>query len=60
MSYEVPKTQKAAVKVGSGPSSTVEIKDIPVPELQPGQILVKVGKMFQKKTLVIVFEDCKN
>ena len=43
MSYDIPKTQKAAVKVGSGETSTVEIKDVPVPEPGPGQILVKIN-----------------
>jgi alcohol dehydrogenase, propanol-preferring len=38
----IPKTQRAAVKVGEGEASKVEIKDVPVPELQPGQILVKI------------------
>lgn len=41
--YEIPKTQKAAVRVGSGDSATVEVKDIEVPELLPGQILVKIN-----------------
>jgi propanol-preferring alcohol dehydrogenase len=43
MSYDIPKTQKAAVKVGSGETATVEIKEIPVPELLPGQMLVKIN-----------------
>lgn len=43
MSYDIPKTQKAAVKVGSGESATTEVKDIPVPDLLPGQILLKIN-----------------
>lgn len=39
----VPKTQRAAVRVGNGETAKVEIKDVPVPELQPGQILVKIN-----------------
>lgn len=39
----VPKTQRAAVRVGSGQDAKVEIKEVPVPELQPGQILVKIN-----------------
>lgn len=43
MSYDIPKTQKAAVKVGSGETATTEVKEVPVPELLPGQILVKIN-----------------
>lgn len=39
----LPTTQKAAVKVGSGTTSRVEIKDIAVPKIGPGQILVKIN-----------------
>jgi alcohol dehydrogenase, propanol-preferring len=38
----IPKTQRAAVRVGSGESARVEIQEIPVPTLQPGQMLVKL------------------
>lgn len=39
----IPTTQKAAVKVGKGDSSRIEVKEIPVPEPSPDQILVKVN-----------------
>lgn len=39
----IPKTQKAAVKSGSGESTRTDVKEIPVPDLQPGQILVKIA-----------------
>jgi propanol-preferring alcohol dehydrogenase len=40
---EIPKTQRAAVKQGTGDSSTIVIKEIPVPEPSPDQILVKIN-----------------
>jgi len=39
----LPKTQKAAVKQGSGDSATVTVKEVPVPEPGPDQILVKIN-----------------
>lgn len=39
----LPATQKAAVKVGTGESSRIEVKELPVPEPSPDQILVKVN-----------------
>ncbi|KAF2093390.1 GroES-like protein [Rhizodiscina lignyota] len=39
----IPEIQKAAVKTGKGPESKVEVKEIPVPKIGPGQILVKVN-----------------
>lgn len=39
----LPATQKAAVKVGHGDASRTEIKEIPVPEISPDQILVKIN-----------------
>lgn len=39
----LPTTQKAAVKVGLGDASTTEVKQIPVPEPSPDQILVKIN-----------------
>ena len=39
----LPKTQKAAAKVGSGDASTTVIKELPVPEPSPDQILVKIA-----------------
>lgn len=40
---ELPKTQKAAVKQGSGDTSTIVVKEIPVPQPGPDQILVKIN-----------------
>lgn len=39
----LPKTQKAAVKVGQGDASKVEVKEIPVPSPNSDQILVKIN-----------------
>lgn len=39
----LPQTQRAAVKEGTGDDSTTPVKDIPVPEPGPGQILVKIN-----------------
>ena len=40
---QLPKTQKAAIKQGTGDSATTTIKEIPVPEPSPDQILVKIN-----------------
>ncbi|KAF1847422.1 GroES-like protein [Cucurbitaria berberidis CBS 394.84] len=40
---DVPKTQKAAIKRGSGDSSTIAIQDVPVQLPGPDQILVKIN-----------------
>ncbi|KAF2126085.1 alcohol dehydrogenase [Dothidotthia symphoricarpi CBS 119687] len=40
---ELPKTQKAAIKQGSGDTSTIVVKEIPVPQPGPDQILVKIN-----------------
>lgn len=37
---EIPKTMKAAVL--NGQDKPLEIKDVPLPEVQPGEILIKV------------------
>jgi propanol-preferring alcohol dehydrogenase len=42
-STSLPSTQKAAVKVGTGETARTEIKEIPVPEPSPDQILVKIN-----------------
>jgi propanol-preferring alcohol dehydrogenase len=39
----LPKTQKAAVKQGTGDSATVSIQEVPVNEPGPDQILVKIN-----------------
>ncbi|KAF9737706.1 hypothetical protein PMIN06_002329 [Paraphaeosphaeria minitans] len=39
----LPSTQKAAVKVGTGDASRTEIREVPVPEPSPDQILVKIN-----------------
>ncbi|TLD30280.1 alcohol dehydrogenase [Venturia nashicola] len=39
----LPAIQKAAVKVGKGATSRVEIKDVAMPRIEPGQILVKIS-----------------
>lgn len=43
MGDSIPTSQKAAVKSGSGESARTDVKDVPVSELQPGQILVKIN-----------------
>jgi len=40
---QLPKTQKAAIKQGTGDNATITIKEIPVPEPAPNQILVKIN-----------------
>ncbi|KAI4669759.1 uncharacterized protein J4E79_000037 [Alternaria viburni] len=40
---QLPKTQKAAIKQGTGDNATITIKEIPVPEPAPDQILVKIN-----------------
>jgi propanol-preferring alcohol dehydrogenase len=39
----LPTSQKAAVKQGEGKSSTAPVKEVPVHEPGPGQILVKIN-----------------
>lgn len=39
---DFPKTQKAAIKQGSGDSSTIVVQDVPVQQPGPDQILVKI------------------
>lgn len=39
----LPKTQRAAVKQGSGSSATVSVQEVPVNEPGPDQILVKIN-----------------
>jgi propanol-preferring alcohol dehydrogenase len=39
----LPTTQRAAIKTGKGATSKVKIKEIPVPRIGPGQILVKIN-----------------
>lgn len=38
----LPKTQKATVKQGSGDSATITVQEIPVQEPGPDQILIKM------------------
>jgi propanol-preferring alcohol dehydrogenase len=40
---ELPKTQKAAIKQGSGDSATISIQEVPVQQPGPDQILVKIN-----------------
>jgi len=40
---EVPKTQKAAVRQGSGDNATITVQDVPVQQPGPDQILVKIN-----------------
>jgi propanol-preferring alcohol dehydrogenase len=40
---DIPETQRAAVKQGSGSATTIAIQDIPVPQPNPDQILVKIN-----------------
>lgn len=42
-SVDIPKQQKAAVKVGSGADSKAPVKQIEVPTPGPGEILVKIN-----------------
>ena len=39
----LPTSQRAAVKQGSGKSATAPVKEIPIPQPAPGQILVKIN-----------------
>jgi len=41
--HQVPETQSAAVKQGSGDSSSTKIVTIPVQKPGPGQLLVKIN-----------------
>ncbi|KAJ4363543.1 hypothetical protein N0V83_009839 [Neocucurbitaria cava] len=40
---DIPSTQKAAVKQGTGDDSTIAIQNVPVPQPGPDQILVKIN-----------------
>jgi propanol-preferring alcohol dehydrogenase len=42
-SMSLPASQRAAVKVGTGEAARTEIKELPVPDPAPDQILVKVN-----------------
>lgn len=43
MSVNVPSTQRAAVRVGTGESATAPVKEIDVTKPGPGEILVKIN-----------------
>jgi propanol-preferring alcohol dehydrogenase len=43
MIMDIPKTQRAAVKQGSGPATKITVKDVPVLQPGPDQILVKIN-----------------
>lgn len=40
---ELPKTQRAAVRQGSGPTATMVVQEVPVEQPGPNQILVKIN-----------------
>ncbi|EXJ96234.1 hypothetical protein A1O1_01360 [Capronia coronata CBS 617.96] len=42
-SVDIPKLQKAAVKVGSGDEARAPVKEVEVPQPGPGQVLVKIN-----------------
>ena len=42
MTTDIPQTQRAAVKQGSGTATRIAIQEIPVPQPGPDQILVKI------------------
>lgn len=42
-SVSIPKQQKAAVREGSGESATAPVKEVPVEEPGPDEILVKIN-----------------
>ncbi|KAL1606453.1 chloride channel [Paraconiothyrium brasiliense] len=41
--FDIPKTCKAGVVVNEGPDFRVEVRDVPVPEIQPHEVLVKLN-----------------
>ena len=41
--FEVPKTCKAGVVVNEGPDFRVEVQDVPVPEIGPEDVLIKLN-----------------
>ncbi|KAF2404996.1 alcohol dehydrogenase 1 [Trichodelitschia bisporula] len=42
-SYDIPKTCKAGVVVNEGPDFRVEVQDVPVPEIGPEDVLIKLN-----------------
>ncbi len=40
---DIPKQQKAAVKVGSGTDAKAPVKQVDVPTPGPGEVLVKIN-----------------
>jgi hypothetical protein len=40
--FDIPKTQKAAVRVGTGEAARCPLKEIEVPTPKPHEILVKI------------------
>lgn len=41
--FEIPKTCKAGVVVNEGPDFYVEVQDVPVPEIGPDEVLIKLN-----------------
>ncbi|KAF1972305.1 alcohol dehydrogenase 1 [Bimuria novae-zelandiae CBS 107.79] len=41
--FHIPKTCKAGVVVNEGPNFHVEVQDVPVPEIQPNEVLIKMN-----------------
>lgn len=41
--FEIPKTCKAGVVVDEGPNFRVEVRDVPVPEIKPNEVLIKLN-----------------
>ncbi|KAH8802556.1 putative alcohol dehydrogenase [Xylogone sp. PMI_703] len=42
-SYNIPKTCKAGVVINEGPNFTVEIEEVPVPEPEPDEVLLRLN-----------------
>jgi len=42
-SFDIPKTCKAGVVVNEGPDFHVEVQDVPVPEIGPQDVLIKIN-----------------
>ncbi|KAF2736209.1 alcohol dehydrogenase 1 [Polyplosphaeria fusca] len=41
--FSIPKTCKAGVVVNEGPNFHVEVRDVPVPEIKPNEVLIKLN-----------------
>lgn len=41
--FSIPTTFKAGVVVNEGPDFHVEVQDVPVPEIKPNEVLIKLN-----------------